>query len=287
MVSPFSLEANTMTCDTVKNKLGLFVDAELNPDECAKVREHLASCTACCFEVENLRAIAEALQPTEATVVPESLWPSIEAGLGAASSGNARVPTVAPRPRVFRLLTPTWIAAAAFVLAIGLGIWGISPSGPKARAAPIDFSVLLEELDLDPRQAFRNFLETYNAKPGSRTQAKRYARRLNFALPESLPGGFRLDEVYLVNFGGAPGVAASYFRGEEFLAAIFHPPVHESSYGTHEDYDCVVGKHRGHKVQAGEWKLVHVTDATTCRCVLSRLDETTELPPVLAAVLPE
>ena len=68
---------------------------------------------------------------------------------------------------------------------------------------------------------------------------------------------------------------------------LFHRPVQKEDYGTHKDHACVVGKHRGHKVEVGQWRLVHLTDPTTCHCVLSRLDEQTELPAVMAAVAPD
>jgi hypothetical protein len=83
-------------------------------------------------------------------------------------------------------------------------------------------------------------------------------------------------------------VAAEYLRDDgEFLGAVFHPPVQEEDHGSHKDHPAVIGKHRGRKVEVGEWSLVHLTDPTTCHCVLSRLDEVTELPSVMAAMAPE
>ena len=101
-----------------------------------------------------------------------------------------------------------------------------------------------------------------------------------------LPVGFRLQQVYVLQFGEHPGLAASYDRDGEFLGVIFHRPVRDEQFGTHKDYDCVVGKHRGHEVKVGPWRLVHLTDPTTCHCVLSKLDESTGLSEVLAAVAP-
>jgi hypothetical protein len=45
-------------------------------------------------------------------------------------------------------------------------------------------------------------------------------------------------------------------------------------------------QHRRHKVPVGEWSLVHLADPATCHCVLSRLDESTDLPAVIAAIAP-
>ena len=48
----------------------------------------------------------------------------------------------------------------------------------------------------------------------------------------------------------------------------------------------VIGHHRGHAVKVGDWKLVHLTDPSTCHCVLSRLDEATEIPAIMSAISP-
>jgi len=60
-------------------------------------------------------------------------------------------------------------------------------------------------------------------------------------------------------FGAHPGVAATYDRDGEFLGTVLHAAVQQEDFGTHRDYECVVGKHRGHKVEVGEWMLVHLT----------------------------
>ena len=170
-------------------------------------------------------------------------------------------------------------------LGIGLGIFGLVWTEPTASAA-VDYSVLLDALPLDPHKAFRKFLSHYNARESSALEAKRYAANLNFDVPEVLPCGFRRETVYVLRFGDLPGVAASYQRDGEFLGVVFHRPVQKENFGPHKDYPCMVGHHEGHKVSVGQWKLVHLMDPTTCHCVLSRLDEQTELPGVMAAVAP-
>jgi hypothetical protein len=166
-------------------------------------------------------------------------------------------------------------------------MFGLVWTQPSAAAATVDYSVLLDALPLNAQKAFRKFLLHYDAREGSTVEARRYAPDLNFEVPDTLPGGFRLETVYLLRFGDLPGVAAGYKRNGEFLGAVFHRPVHKENFGPHKDYPCMVGKHKGHKVSVGEWKLVHLMDPTTCHCVLSRLDERTELPAVMAAVAPE
>jgi len=176
--------------------------------------------------------------------------------------------------------------AAAIVLAVGMGLYGLIQTGSSAQAEPVLFGTLLDALPLDAQKAFRKFLMLYDARPSSPVEAKKYASDLDFDVPEQLPGGFSLDAVYLLRFGNHPGVAATYDRNGEFLGTIFHPPVQREDFGTHRDYSCVVGKHRGHKVEVGPWKLVHLTDPTTCHCILSKLDNPADLARIVAAVAP-
>jgi hypothetical protein len=180
-----------------------------------------------------------------------------------------------------------WTAlAATVVFAVGLGLIATTLSTPTAEAATVNFEVLLDALPLDARKAFCKFLVLYDAKEIAPAAAAGLAPDLNFAIPWTLPGGFELQQAYVLRFGAHPGLAASYDRGSEFLGVIFHPPVPEEQFGTHKDYDCVVGKHRGHAVTVGPWRLVHLTDPTTCHCVLSQRTDTTGLPEILAAIAP-
>jgi hypothetical protein len=157
----------------------------------------------------------------------------------------------------------------------------------SARASTVDFTALLDALPLDAQKAFTKFLIRYDAKLATANSAKATAEHLNFDTPDVLPGGFKLRSVYELRIGRNIGIAASYDRNGEFLAVVFHPPMKHERFGSHENYPCVIGKKCGHKVEVGEWKLVHFTDPTTCHCLLSRLDEVSEMPAVMKAIAPE
>ncbi|MCH7702240.1 MAG: zf-HC2 domain-containing protein [Planctomycetes bacterium] len=270
-----------MNCPEVQHQLGLYLDQELPADLRPAFQEHLDQCSACRANLEAMKVTAGAVASLPEPRLPSELWNRIERQLdtnriagGIQPEDWFRIP-----PRV----------AASVILFIGLGLIGYTLSNggaSPASAATVDFSVLLDALPLDAEKAFRKFLMLYDAKESSPFEARRYAPGLTFELPEELPGGFRLRSVYLLRFGDGRGVAAAYVRDGDFLAAIYHPPVQQESFGTHKDYPCVVGQHHGHKVQVSEWSLIHLTDPTTCHCILSRLDEETELPAVLAAIVP-
>ena len=187
--------------------------------------------------------------------------------------------------RLLRRSTP-WAIAAGVVLAVGLGVVGLMSFEKTAQASTVDFGMLLDALPLDANKAFKKFLASYDAKPTTPIAAKRIASDLNFDTPAVLPGGFRLQAVYELQIGRTKGIAAAYDRNGEFLATVFHLPMKHEKFGSHADYPCVIGEHCGYKVQVGEWKLVHLTDPTTCHCLLSKLDEQREMPAIMEAIAP-
>ncbi|MFH0980330.1 MAG: zf-HC2 domain-containing protein [Planctomycetota bacterium] len=276
-----------MDCNQIRPQLGLYLDHELSAEARREVSAHVSGCARCADELKAIERLATALAPVNAPHVPETLWTAIEARLDHAAQVRAKLPVLGNILRAYRR---PLAAAASLLLVVGLGLLGLFLMGngtSTAEASTIDFSALLDGLTDDAHQAFRNFLMRYGAREIPVHQAHQLAPRLNFEVPDSLPGGFRLEAAYLLRFGETPGIAGEYHAPNgEFLAAIFHRPVHQEDYGTHRDYPCVIGEHRGHTVQVGVWRMVHLTDPTTCHCVLSKLDPQTELPAVMAAVAP-
>ena len=271
-----------MDCKTAQPQLGLYLDKTMAPGERAALEAHLASCRRCAEQLAQMTETVSALVPQSDVPVPEQLWSSIEARLDQADRHRLRL-------LPWRILRQPPAMAASILFVIGAGILAASWFGGSsvASAAPVDFSILLDALPLDADRAFQKFLTRYGARQVSVMQAKKRGAGLSFDLPEMLPGGFNLEQVFVLRFGAHPGVAARYSREGELLGVIFHPPVEREHFGTHKDYACVIGQHRGHQVAVGDWKLVHLTDPTTCHCVLSRLDEATELPAVMQQLAPQ
>jgi hypothetical protein len=266
-----------MNCQEVRPLLGVLLDEEVPLAQRQEIQRHLEACPGCHAEYRSLAELAAHLSaPVSA---PAQLWTAIE----------ARLPGVSRRS-IFRFTRRTAGIAAGLAAAVGIGLlawsWGFPLGSSPAEAADVDFGVLLSDLPEDARLAFDRFLAMYDARAATEAEARRHGAALNFALPQRLAGGFEREAVYVLSFGTKPGVAARYERNGEFLAMIFHPPVLEEDYGTHEDRECVVGKHRGHAVAVGEWSLVHITDPTTCHCILSRLDPMAELPAIVGEVVP-
>lgn len=271
-----------MDCKTAQPQLGPYLDKAMAPSERAPIEAHLAKCRRCAEELAQMTETVSALVPQADVPVPEHLWSTIEARLNQGQRHRLRrLP--------WRLFQRPPAMAASILFVIGAGILAASwlGGGAEASAASVDFSVLLDALPLDADRAFQKFLTRYGARQVSVMQARKRGAGLSFDLPETLPGGFELEQVFVLRFGAHLGVAARYSRDGELLAAIFHPPVEREQFGTHKDYACVIGQHRGHEVAVGDWKLVHLTSPTTCHCVLSRLDAATELPAVMQKLAPQ
>ena len=266
-------------CDEMRDLLGPYVDGEGSPETRAAIEAHACQCAECKCEIESLRELGNRIAAGEPACAPPALWDRIEKQLGDTS----------PRRRLGRLLRLRSILAAAACLLLAVGGYYAMLQGTSttAEAATVNFSVLLDGLSIDAEKAFRQFVELYRGRNVPSAEARKHASQLNFEVPQILPGGFELEAAYALQIGNAPAAAAMYRRNGEFLGTIFHQAIHPEDYGTHRDHPCVVGEHRGHRVEVGEWRLIHVTDATTCHCVLSRLSETTELPPILHAVAPD
>ncbi len=268
-----------MSCDRIREWLGPYVDDEASPDVQRAVEVHVSGCGHCAQELTRLRGMAAALAPAHDPLPPE-LWNAIRGRIAGAAAHRQHLVFT------FRRIAAT---AALLLIAVGVG-WLALPRGwdgaRSAQAATVDFGVLFDRLKMDPEGAFDAFVAQYRPEQVTPAEAKAYAPGLTFELPDVLPGGFRRVAVYELHFGDKRGVAARYEREGELLGFVFHPPILAMRFGERENRSCFVGKLGGHAVDVGEWTLSHLTDPTTCHCVLTKLDRVSELPAVLAAITP-
>lgn len=267
-------------CDEMRAMLGPYIDGEVSPEIRSAIESHVCTCTHCNCEVNRLRELGGQIEAGGSACVPPALWERIEARL-------PHTPAPKRESRWIRLRSVIAAAACLFLAVAGGYVVFTQGLGTRAEAATVSFSALLDGLTVDAESAFRDFVQLYKGRRVTAPEARRHAAQLNFDIPATLPGGFELDQAFAITIGDAPAAAAIYRRPGEFVGTIFHRAIHPEDYGTHRDHPCVIGEHRGHRVEVGEWRLVHVTDATTCHCVLSRLGDTEELPEILRAVAPD
>ena len=66
-----------MKCREINNKLSLYLDDLLDPEESAEIREHLNVCDSCSRELRELQQLKSALQSIKPVQAPDSLLRSI------------------------------------------------------------------------------------------------------------------------------------------------------------------------------------------------------------------
>jgi hypothetical protein len=103
--------------DQWTDRLSEYIDDELRPDEREAFERHLRSCEACRQTLADLRVVVGRASTLGERVPAADLWAGIE----------ARIAQVRP-PRTFTLTLslPQLAAAAALVLAVGLGVLWIA-----------------------------------------------------------------------------------------------------------------------------------------------------------------
>lgn len=273
-----------MDCLTARENLGAYVDGELAATQRAALQEHLAGCTSCLTQLSRLQRLIYRLRASSELPEikpPSDLWSKIEHRLSSPTS------KVFWRDRATTFFRRPAAAAAAVTLLIGAGLFMSQwRSASPALASSIDYGVLLDSLGSGPEAAFLQFLDHYAAEPISASAAQAAAPDLGFSLPPRLPSGYQLDGVYKLKFGSFPGIAARYRDGLQSLFVFFHPPTDHEHTSHYQEQPCPVGDYHGRQVEIGSWRLVHVIDSATCRCVLTTLDLHSQLPPVLKAVAP-
>lgn len=267
-------------------QLGAFFDGQLPDAQRAQVQDHLKQCPDCMRQLADLSALRDRIVEFQSGDPPPELWQSIEESLDAKEHRDSAFSV-----RQLVQLTVRRKLAAAASIAAAIGIIGFAAywfgRGEPVQAAAIDFSILLDSLSDGAVEAFDQFVAHHGGRLIDPANAHRQAPRLDFEVPAELPGGWRRENTYQLDFGGTPGIAARYARADgEILATVFHPPVKTEDFGSHRDFPCVIGKHRGHSVQVGDWRMVHLTDPSTCHCVLIRDTDDDQLAGVMSAIAP-
>ncbi|HEV8664005.1 MAG TPA: zf-HC2 domain-containing protein, partial [Candidatus Methylomirabilis sp.] len=123
-------------------RLGAFVDSELQPDQAEAVRRHLATCPACRTEADVLARAGALLRQAiaaEPAPDPEATWQAVRRRLQAEAPAAERVPSRRRLAALAWLGWPRTVAwtAAAVALATGLALlqtrdWLAPPPEPTA-----------------------------------------------------------------------------------------------------------------------------------------------------------
>ena len=276
-----------MHCETVREQLGPWIDGELPKQQAAAIEDHLQTCDACRHEADQLRRLAEALKaddcvPGRGVLTPAdigALWQRIETTLDARPAD--------PEPRVaarrWRLLRPM-LAAAAVLVAVGLGTYSFIATNGPAVAAEIDLRPFLEQSGRDIAAGVQALIDRYG---GRRLDPAELARtvRLRIHLPDELPLGLKLDSAYLLHMGHHHKAAGLLLRGKAGqLLLIQCPGGTKKELGNVQCLPCRIGGKPGHLAEVGPLQIGHIESPSVCVCIVSALPSTDDLSRVLAKV---
>jgi len=115
-----------MNCNTIRSRLGEYIDGELEPTERRDIEEHLSGCEGCREELRKLHAIVDRAAALRYDLPPtRDLWPDVARDI--AARRRARRPlSLLPgfsRPAVpSRRMSVTLVVSACLVLAVGIWI---------------------------------------------------------------------------------------------------------------------------------------------------------------------
>ena len=280
-----------MHCERVPEQLGPWIDGELPEPQVAAIEAHLQTCDACRREADQIRRLAGALEAQERSrgrgaltpIQIAALWQRIETTLDARPAQPG--PRVAARPAAprWRLLRPM-LAAAAVLVAVGLGTYSFVATNGPAVAAEIDLRPFLKQSGRDIAAGVQALIDRYG---GRRLDPAELARtvRLRIHLPDALPLGLKLDSTYLLHMGHHHKAAALLLRGTDGqLLLIQCPGGTKKELGNVQCLPCRIGGKPGHLAEVGPLQIGHIESPNVCVCIVSALPSTDDLSRVLEKV---
>lgn len=273
-----------MDCETIRRHLGEFFDRELEPAARDEVERHLANCTACRIELDAIESMARGLSTPPTVTVPDDLWCSIEKRLGAETS-----PTQTVAPAAHSFMRARWrplasAAAIVFVLALAYLSTSLPGTSQTAQAKSFDFTPLLNRVGDDLAAGLQALIDAYGGREITLEQAAK-EMRVRVHPPEILPGGMKLKSTHLVNMLNHESLALHFVGPNQQLLVMQCPAGMMKDYGGRECLACQAGARSGHQVvREGEWSLFHVESENVCICIVSTMDQKTELPELMQAL---
>lgn len=161
--------ADRIEHEAMHELLGAYALDATEPAESARIEAHLATCSTCRDEVDQLREVA-GLLGADGVEPPPHVWEGILTQLGSEPPAAIDTLRVARRQQRQQRLTP-WLAAAAVVLLVAIGALGL-----VARDQRSQLSAAKQKLDnLESGRSMRAVAERAATSPGARSVALRDA----------------------------------------------------------------------------------------------------------------
>lgn len=265
-----------MNCERIRGHLGEFFDGQLEPAARDEVERHLPKCAACRAELEAIESMARGLAAPPSAAVPDDLWNSIEKRLEAETSPARTSAPAAWRP---------FATAAGIVLLVGLAYLTSTLPGTSstAQAKSFDFAPLLDRVGDDLAAGLQALIDAYGGREITLEQAAK-EMRVRVRPPEILPGGMKLVSAHMVNMLNHESLALHFVGPNDQVLVMQCPAGMMKEYGNRECVACKVDQRPGQVVREGAWSLFHVESENVCICVISTMDQETELPELMRAL---
>ncbi|MCC7290736.1 MAG: zf-HC2 domain-containing protein [Phycisphaerales bacterium] len=283
-----------MNCQETTEHLAALIDGELEAPTLRDVEAHLAGCAACRGDLDSTRALVSAIADPAAVAAPPQVWTVIRNRLDHESGGgfNAarwnEVPGVEhPHPQVessrgfTRRQWGVFAAAAGLVFMLGVGAFLMRG---EAQAAGIDFRPILEQADGDIEAGIAALIAAHGGRAITLEEAQRLMT-VRIHPPAKLPAEMTLKGMYLLKMGEKHRSLAFHLAGPRgHLLLLQCPAGVRRDYGNQECLPCKLGAGSDHALRVGALRLMHRDSANVCMCIVSTLDEQSDLPAVLDAI---
>ncbi|MFQ5719784.1 MAG: anti-sigma factor family protein [Acidobacteriota bacterium] len=224
-----------INCRKVQARFSEMLDGELVTQERRDIQAHIASCQACADVWETHVTIRDQLRQQGRVVPPAPAWATVQQRL----PQPRRVATGQGKQWVSR---PLWPVAAVVVLVLFAGSFYVTRGLLVARAPSLTarsdivaspfgqvLGLYLRQDDVSNSAMYERLLTAYDAHAVS---GEEMAGKVAFTpvVPEELPGGFHLENSYVLATRCCSGVHLRYMKGEQVIALFQQPPGHPVEY---------------------------------------------------------
>ena len=215
-------------CSEVRERISPYLDGELSALETVAMAQHLEECATCRLELERMKEVSSFLRVEGRRVPSAPTWETVEGRLVDRAGGRRQMWWRAPAPRMVALA-----ASLAAVVAVGVFVdrgWRGRPGRQGLDRGALEAPLEVQTAGLP---GLRGFLESHGAREVAPAVLE---SQLHFRpqVPAELPGGFKLDKVYLIQDRCCAGSCLIYRRGEVVVGLVQHPAAHPVSWSTVE-----------------------------------------------------
>jgi anti-sigma factor RsiW len=166
-----------MTHDAWTDRLSEYLDDELDPAERAAADEHLRECAHCRGVLDDLRRVTLRAAALRDTPPAAPLWAGVAERIGHAGLADPGDELAARRARPRPALR--WVAGAAAVLALGVGIGRTLPHAPApgrpVAVRPVAAGDAYRTAAVDHLARSRALLVAFQQRPAADAQASAWA----------------------------------------------------------------------------------------------------------------